>query len=126
VADVYDALTSDRCYRRGWPTDRTVNYIVESARTSFNLEAVQIFAKVAAPFPVCCEVRVRNGKYAGHIGVVSDVSETEIARPKVRLMYNQFGARIDPLEIDLRVDQDINIDCVAPGESSKKSIRRAG
>jgi HD-GYP domain-containing protein (c-di-GMP phosphodiesterase class II) len=127
VADVYDALTSDRCYRRGWPTDRTVNFIVESARTSFCLEAVQIFAKVAAPFPVCCEVRVRNGKYAGHIGVVSDVSEIQISRPKVRLMYNQYGARIDPLEIDMRVEQDINVDCVDRGDAAgKKAMRRAG
>jgi len=43
VVDVYDALTSDRPYRKAWPVDKTMNYIREQAGKSFDPKVVQVF-----------------------------------------------------------------------------------
>jgi putative nucleotidyltransferase with HDIG domain len=43
VADVYDALTSDRPYRKGWPPERALDYIREQSGTGFDPRVVETF-----------------------------------------------------------------------------------
>jgi HD-GYP domain-containing protein (c-di-GMP phosphodiesterase class II) len=43
VADVYDALLSDRPYREGWEADRVIAYIEERAGQQFDPTVVQAF-----------------------------------------------------------------------------------
>jgi PAS domain S-box-containing protein/putative nucleotidyltransferase with HDIG domain len=43
VADVYDALTSDRPYRAGWPKEKVLEYIRSLAGIHFDPQVVQIF-----------------------------------------------------------------------------------
>ena len=45
VADVYDALTSDRPYRPGWEKDRAVAYINDGAGSQFDPVVVGAFLK---------------------------------------------------------------------------------
>lgn len=47
VADVYDALVSDRPYRRRWEVDRTVRYIAHSRNIHFDPEVVAAFLELA-------------------------------------------------------------------------------
>jgi hypothetical protein len=60
-------------------------------------------------------VRVLNGTYEGYEGVVSDVDDAAIDRPKVRLLNDTSGSRIDPVEIDLRAEEDIQVESVRDG-----------
>lgn len=46
VADVYDALTSDRSYRKGWPQQKAVEYIRDNAGSHFDPAVVQAFLNV--------------------------------------------------------------------------------
>lgn len=46
VADVYDALTSDRPYRRGWPHEKTMKYIQEQSGHYFDPKVVEVFLKM--------------------------------------------------------------------------------
>ena len=46
VVDVYDALTSDRPYRKAWTKPRTLEYIAEQSGNHFDPEVVEIFLKV--------------------------------------------------------------------------------
>ena len=46
VADVYDALTSDRPYRAAWSRDRAVAYTCEQASRLFDPEVVEAFLQV--------------------------------------------------------------------------------
>ncbi len=46
VADVYDALTSDRAYRKGWPHERAVGYLQENAGSHFDPRVVNAFLAV--------------------------------------------------------------------------------
>jgi PAS domain S-box-containing protein len=43
VADVYDALTSDRPYRKGWPHERALDYIREQSGNFFDPRVVEAF-----------------------------------------------------------------------------------
>jgi len=43
VADVWDALRSDRPYRPAWPQERALNYIREQAGKHFDPVVVQVF-----------------------------------------------------------------------------------
>jgi len=45
VADVYDALTSDRPYRKAMPTFEARDYIVNKAGTDFDPVVVDTFAR---------------------------------------------------------------------------------
>ncbi len=43
VVDVFDALTSDRPYRKAWPREEVYRYIQEQARKHFDPQVVKIF-----------------------------------------------------------------------------------
>jgi HD-GYP domain-containing protein (c-di-GMP phosphodiesterase class II) len=45
VIDVWDALTSDRPYRKAWPTDAAVQYIRENAGKHFDPQVTDIFIR---------------------------------------------------------------------------------
>ncbi len=45
VADVWDALTSNRPYRRAWPTTKVVDYIRENSGVRFDPQVVETFLK---------------------------------------------------------------------------------
>jgi putative two-component system response regulator len=46
VADVWDALTSDRPYRRAWTQEEAINYIREQSGKHFDPQVVELFLKV--------------------------------------------------------------------------------
>ena len=47
VADVYDALTSDRPYRKGWPPERALDYIREQSGNFFDPQVVETFLTIS-------------------------------------------------------------------------------
>ena len=51
VADVYDAITSERLYAPARPASDGVRAIIEGSGTLFDPEVVDAFCKVVAPFP---------------------------------------------------------------------------
>ncbi|MEX1071169.1 MAG: PAS domain S-box protein [Anaerolineales bacterium] len=46
VADVYDALTSDRPYRKAWARQKAIDYIKEQSGKQFDPQAVDAFMKI--------------------------------------------------------------------------------
>jgi len=46
VIDVWDALTSDRPYRRAWTNENALAYIKEQSGKHFDPESVNLFFKV--------------------------------------------------------------------------------
>jgi len=113
---VYDALTSRRSYRPGWTAERATQYILSLAGTQFNRQAVEHFAAAVTPYPLCSDVRIGNGRYAGYVGIVSAVDKSDMQHPKVRILFNPYGQRVDPIEIDLAIDRDITISAMSISE----------
>jgi putative nucleotidyltransferase with HDIG domain len=46
VADVWDALTTDRPYRKAWPREQAVQYLVNESGTHFDPKVVDIFLQL--------------------------------------------------------------------------------
>lgn len=46
VADVFDALTSDRPYRKGWPVEHVIELIAEEAGRQFAPDIVKVFLSI--------------------------------------------------------------------------------
>jgi hypothetical protein len=48
IADVWDALTSDRAYRPAWEPDRAISYIARGSGTLFDPACIEAFLEVVA------------------------------------------------------------------------------
>ncbi|BBF44480.1 HD-hydrolase domain [Lachnospiraceae bacterium KM106-2] len=106
IADVYDALTSDRCYRKRWSNQQAVNYLIESADTKFDTNLVAIFIQQIAIYPNGAIVRLSNGLY----GIVKDQNRSVPLRPIVRIIADEKGNDIRPMyEINLLDELAITI-----------------
>jgi HD-GYP domain-containing protein (c-di-GMP phosphodiesterase class II) len=82
VADVYDAVTSERVYATARPAHAGVRVIREGAGSAFDEEVVEVFNKIVAPFPPGDEIELSDGR----AGVVADVPEAALDRPVVRVL----------------------------------------
>jgi HD-GYP domain-containing protein (c-di-GMP phosphodiesterase class II) len=47
VIDAYDAMVSNRCYRKGLPHDEAIRRLLNGSGTQFDCEVVQIFTPIA-------------------------------------------------------------------------------
>ena len=89
IADVYDAVTSQRPYAPAEPPHVGVRIIADGAGTSFDPVIARVFRKVVMPYPVGTEVTLPDGR----IGVVATVDADRPDEPVVRL--DGAEARID-------------------------------
>ena len=77
VADVYDALTTDRVYRPRIPTPEAVRMICQGAGTQFDHCVVDAFCNAAVPYEIGSAVKLNNGLY----GNVLRINTMDTARP---------------------------------------------
>lgn len=109
VADVFDALSSDRPYRKALPPEEVVGVLRAKAGAELNREVVRTFLDVVPIYPVGNTVRIVRGKNLYHIGVVVRTNPDRLDRPVIRVLIDQNRRRIAPIEIDLAVEDDIEI-----------------
>lgn len=64
IADVYDALTSDRPYKKPMCPNDAFEYILGNADKMFRFDIVNIFSKVIVPYPEGTMVKLSNGDIA--------------------------------------------------------------
>ena len=64
VADVYDALTSNRPYRIPSPPNEAIELVMGSIDTHFDERIVKAFLRKVAPFPTGSKVKLSNGEIA--------------------------------------------------------------
>lgn len=104
VADVYDALTSDRPYRKALSPHEAIEYIMASGNTHFDMNMVKAFLKKIIPFPVGTVVKLSNG----FVGTIEKVNEDMILRPILTIF--RFGKEdINPFSCDLSREKNIVI-----------------
>lgn len=84
VADVYDALTSDRVYRQRWPVSKAVDFIRSKSGEKFDPEIVKHFCRHVTLYPNGIQVRLNNDKKA----VVVKQNENFPERPVIRLLHD--------------------------------------
>jgi HD-GYP domain-containing protein (c-di-GMP phosphodiesterase class II) len=81
VADVYDAITSERPYKPAAPPRAGVDVIVAGGGRAFDADIVATFRRVVFPHPVGTEVQLTDGR----TGVVVRVDPNDPHVPIVRL-----------------------------------------
>ena len=81
VADVYDAVTSERVYKPAAPPHVGVKVIRAGAGTGFCPNVIRAFRAVVMPYPVGHEIKLPDGRMA----VVSHVDIAEPDVPTVRV-----------------------------------------
>ncbi|MDW8802331.1 HD-GYP domain-containing protein [Clostridium sp. A1-XYC3] len=101
VADVYDALTSERPYREAMSPNDAVEYIMANGQIQFNYDLVKAFSKSIVPYPEGTVVRLSNGEVA----VVEEVYPNYTLRPKVKII----GVKNEEVYRDLRNELEIVI-----------------
>ena len=93
VADVYDAVTSERPYKAAGSPATGWRVIIDGAGTAFDPAVVEVFTEVVVPCPVGTEVRRPDGE----IGVVARVETTQPRSPWVRFADGEHRMRADDL-----------------------------
>jgi len=89
IADVYDALTSDRSYRRAMCASDALEYIMANAGSMFDYDMVVIFTKLIVPFPFGTIVRLSNGD----VGIVQETPVSYPLRPTIKIVKsNNHGS----------------------------------
>jgi len=98
VADVYDALVTDRCYRPRMYSYQAAEIINASSGTHFAPCVVKAFMDNIVIYPVGSPVELNNGAR----GVVLKTNKQIPARPVVLIFYDQDGNHLNaPRKIDL-------------------------
>lgn len=106
VADVYDALVSDRAYRPRYLPHKAAELLIDESGKAYDEEVVRKFLQQVAFYPTGTLVRLSTGV----IGVVMDVNKPVTTRPIVRALYDSDGDDIgNHYELDLSKNSDVSI-----------------
>ncbi|MCL0085618.1 HD-GYP domain-containing protein [Thermodesulfovibrionales bacterium] len=98
IVDVYDAITSDRCYHKGMESSEAIRKIFEWSKYHFNQDLVQKYIRCVGIYPVGATVRLESGL----LGVVIKPGTESLLRPIIRVVYNTKKERFTtPEDIDL-------------------------
>ncbi len=98
VADVYDALTADRVYRKSVSAHEAFEMVSGTGDYLFDYNVVKAFLYHVAAYPAGSLVKLNNGQ----TGVVLKNKPGLPLRPLVRVLFNERGeAMVNPYELDL-------------------------
>jgi putative nucleotidyltransferase with HDIG domain len=98
IADVYDAMRSQRAYQQAFPTDRILEVLKRNDGKQFDQHLVRRFVQLVGIYPAGNLVRLNTGEVA----VVRSVHAPDPYRPQVRVLFNRAGLRLDaPFEMNL-------------------------
>ncbi|MBI3050649.1 MAG: HD-GYP domain-containing protein [Acidobacteria bacterium] len=98
IADVYDAMRSQRIYQEAFPTDRILAVLQRNDGKQFDQNLVRRFVQLVGIYPVGNLVRLNTGE----IAVVLKAYAPDPYRPRVRILFDNGGARVErPIEVNL-------------------------
>jgi HD-GYP domain-containing protein (c-di-GMP phosphodiesterase class II) len=98
VADVYDALTSNRVYRAAWTPQKALAVIFQGCDVDYSREIVERFTKQMGIYPIGSFVRL----YSGEMGVVINIDHGRLLAPHILVLFSAEGVRLEkPVEYDL-------------------------
>ncbi len=98
IADVFDAMRSQRKYQAAQPTDRILEVLKHEDGAQFDRNLVRRFVQLVGIYPAGNLVRLATGETA----VVTKVYAPDPHRPRVKVVLDRAGSRVDfPYEVNL-------------------------
>lgn len=103
VCDVYDAITSDRCYKKGWEPAEALKKMAEWKQGHFDDAVFKAFVKTVGIYPTGTLVKLHSGR----LGIVTEQSPETLLKPKIKIFYSSTShAPIVPKVVDLTRSQE--------------------
>lgn len=98
VCDVYDAITSVRCYKSGWEPSDAIRKMAEWQEGHFDKRVFQAFVKTIGIYPSGTLVKLKSTRLA----VVLEQSNSSLITPIVKVFFStKSNAPIHPEIVDL-------------------------
>ena len=98
IADVYDAMRSQRTYQESFPTDRILEVLKRKDGLQFDQHLVRRFSQLMGIYPPGNLVRLDTGE----IAVVLRIYAPDPYRPKVRVILGANGEKLArPRDVNL-------------------------
>ena len=113
ICDVYDAITSDRPYKKGWEPAEAIRRMAEWQDGHFDREIFHAFVKLIGIYPTGTLVRLSSERLA----VVLVQGRSSSLSPIVRVLRALPGNEdIDPVELDLEDSDDTIVSIEDPSD----------
>lgn len=107
ICDVFDALTSDRPYRRAVPVHEAMEYLLASGGSQFSVELIRTFSTSINIYARETLVLLSDGRE----GIVYEINDGFNTRPKIKI-YGEKGIVVTPYVVDLLANNNILIEKV--------------
>lgn len=95
IADIHDALRTDRPYREALSPEKAASIIMKMAERELNPDLTRHFFHLMGIYPPGTMVRLDSGE----IGVVNRQNPSEPLRPLVKIIYNKDGSPVGPSSV---------------------------
>lgn len=100
IIDAYDAMTSDRVYRKGMPTSNALSVLYKNGGLQFDAGLVEVFIQMIGIYPPGSLVELNSGEVA----VVLAASPDNKLRPIIELILDADGYRCEARVLNLSED----------------------
>lgn len=106
ISDVYDALTSDRVYKKKIEVHKALGYICSMVDSQFDNDIVKKLLNCVKIYPLGSMVKLNTNE----IGLVVDISKIDSSKPVVRILLDEEGRKVNEyLEVDTNRNPGIEI-----------------
>lgn len=97
IADIYDALTMDRCYHKALSSSAAVKILQHDAGLKLDPDFVCKFVSLLAIYPNGSLIRLSDER----IAIVKHQNHNMPFRPVIRVLREKDGTKVRPYEMDL-------------------------
>jgi putative nucleotidyltransferase with HDIG domain len=103
VCDVYDAISSDRCYKKAWGPAESIRKMVSWKDGHFDEVVFHAFVKTIGIYPNGTLLKLKSGR----LGVVIEQSKKSLTTPIIKIFFStRANAHIPAEVLDLSKETD--------------------
>lgn len=125
VCDVYDAITSERCYKNAWEPAEAIRKMAEWRDGNYDESIFHAFVKTVGIYPIGTLVKLKSGR----LGVVAEQSAGSLLTPKVTVFYSaRSNEHVFPELVDLFRSPDaiLSVECASSWGFDPEKLQRMG